>query len=331
MSEIGINGHNPLKGVNFSKCSANTEQVKPQENERPQMTEMPRISFGRDLVTQRPKINPYKNFLNNLTFPTDFDVESLRQWAKDSGLSFDVDSDGIVEMRDLSGSIVRRVTRDYNNPTKIYDDRIKTKDANGKDLFLLKYSDEDYVRCRYNYDEESRGISVKYCADGNWYDSHGQKLDGCPFPIEEYVPETEEISSETQVSQTQKRNPYKSFLKDLDFPSEFDEESLRQWAKDSNLNFAFGNGVVGMYDSRGNLIRRVTRDFDNPTKIYDDRISTVDANGQKVYLLKYNDEDAIRCRYGYSEDFEGYSATLKPDGNWYDFHGKKLDGCPFEA
>ena len=329
MIKIGTGRIYALNGAN-SKPTSTAENIK--YNDKTQINEMPRVSFGRDLVTQKPKVNPYKNFLHDMKFPSDFDVESLRQWAKDSGLSFDVDSDGVVEMRDSSGTLVRRVTKDYYNPTKIYDDRIKTKDASGKDLFLLKYGDEDYIRCRYNYDDESRGISVKYCADGNWYDFHGQKLDGCPFPIGDYAPETEDISSETQVSQTQKRNPYKSFLKELDFPSDFDEESLRQWAKDSNLIFLMKGNVAEMHDSYdGKLVRRVTRDFDNPTKIYDDRISTTDANGQKVYLLKYNDEDDIRCRYGYTKEFEGYSATLKPDGNWYDFHGQKLDGCPFEA
>ena len=51
MTEIGMNGIKANAGIHAGINSAKADQIEAQANERPQMTEMPRVSFGRDLIS----------------------------------------------------------------------------------------------------------------------------------------------------------------------------------------------------------------------------------------------------------------------------------------
>ena len=249
---FGIENNRYVVAANtlINTCSQKAQNSESQQ-EKPQMTEMPRVSFGRDLVKPRTSdTTPLKEFIKNPKFPTDFDVESLRKWATDSGLTFDIDEYGVAKMCDSNGKLIRRISSDYNDPSKIYDDRIFVRDFNGKEADFVKYSFERDICYYHNYRDGFPQSEAKITPDGEWYEK-GEKLTIHPVTNEPLNSDKKVDISSNDNSAINEQNIEQELIAAAK-SSNFGERPLEDLRKVINENPEIVNKVVDAKDSEGN-------------------------------------------------------------------------------
>ena len=265
--------------------------------------------------------------LTNPSFPTEFNETTFKAWADANGLTLSIEK-GIALFRDADGNVVRRITNDYNHSGQVYDDHVVLYE-NGKEVAkFIKYTDEANIKYYYNYSETQGRYTGKaeLRPDGSWYDLNtGIKLDKSPVTAR---PNT--VSSSAKPSNNIPSTPVptpKEAIFDFDYSSEWNPSKLQAWADKNGLtlNYIDNNRIAVFKDSNGHVVRRVTQDWSDKTKVYDDKRAIYDKDGNLIGQLdKYMDEAEPEYSFKQPGQTQKTYAKLGSDGLWYE--NKFVDG-----
>lgn len=265
--------------------------------------------------------------LTNPSFPTEFNETTFKAWADANGLTLSIEK-GIALFRDADGNVVRRITNDYNHSGQVYDDHVVLYE-NGKEVAkFIKYTDEANIKYYYNYSETQGRYTGKaeLRPDGSWYDLNtGIKLDKSPVTAR---PNT--VSSSAKPSNNIPSTPVptpKEAIFDFDYSSEWNPSKLQAWADKNGLtlNYIDNNRIAVFKDGNGHVVRRVTQDWSDKTKVYDDKRAIYDKDGNLIGQLdKYMDEAEPEYSFKQPGQKQKTYAKLGSDGLWYE--NKFVDG-----
>ena len=88
------------------------------------------------------------------------------------------------------------------------------------------------------------------------------------------------------------------------------------------------DGIATFRDKDGNLVRRITNDWEHDGQVYDDYVILYDNGEEVAKFIKYADEENVRFYYNTDGNRYASRAELAPDGQWYDYYGNKMRSNP---
>lgn len=288
----------------------------------------------------------------NMSFEEFF--EQCQAYAKEHNMRVEQDKSGfgskVLKFVDnTSGRVSREIHYVGEN---VFDERYFTYDSNGnlktENRYMAdsgKYADT----IEYFYDEQgNRTYSLKFNDDKQidvavWKNGKGTRMgqgvfytadqvksrfgldiDRSAFNTKAADAEAKVVgaaapAAEVSVQQTAPKVTPREALLALDFSETWNPTELQAWADKNNFSLTFTdkNRIAIFKDANGNVVRRVTQDWDNKSKVYDDKRAIYDANGNEVGRLeKYTGSGKVMYTFAKPDGSGKEYAHLNDDGLW---------------
>ena len=198
-------------------------------------------------------------------------------------------------------------------------------DENGNRTYSLKFNDDKQIDVAVwkNGKGTRMGQGVFYTAD-QVKSRFGLDIDRSAFNTKAADAEAKVVgaaapAAEVSVQQTAPKVTPREALLALDFSETWNPTELQAWADKNNFSLTFTdkNRIAIFKDANGNVVRRVTQDWDNKSKVYDDKRAIYDANGNEVGRLeKYTGSEKVMYTFAKPDGSGKEYAHLNDDGLW---------------